>query len=665
MSTTTAYRMRTFSKAASFAIILLAAASHMRGANAPVFRPGEVWLDTAGKPINAHGGGMLFHDGTYYWYGENKDGRTWLPESTKAWEGYRVDVTGIRCYSSKDLLQWQDEGLVLKPVPGDSSHDLHPSKVCERPKVVFNRRTKKFVMWMHIDSEDYKAARAGVAIANQPTGPFTYIESVRAEGQDSRDQTLFLDDDGKAYRVYSSENNDTTYISLLTDDYLKHSGKFARVFEKRRMEAQVIFKHAGKYWFIASGCTAWDPNPARSAVADSIWGPWTELGNPCHGQDAARTFGGQSTFVFPVAGKENAFIFMADRWNKTNLVDSRYLWLPLRFTGNQPVVEWSAEWNLSVFDRKAAEVGSASRAGNPVFPGWYADPEGVIYGNEYWIYPTYSAPYGQQVFFDAFSSPDLVTWTKHSRILDTNAVTWARRAMWAPAAIEKGGRYFLFFGANDIQNDQQRGGIGVAVADRPSGPFKDYLGKPLIDRFHKGAQPIDQFVFKDRDGQHYMIYGGWRHCNIARLRDDFKGFEPFADGTTFKEITPQGYVEGPFMFLKDGKYYFMWSEGGWTGPNYSVAYAIADSPLGPFKRIAKILQQDPKIATGAGHHSVIKLSGADTWFIVYHRRPLGERDGNHRVTCIDRMEFDEQGFIKPVKITFEGVERRPLELLPK
>lgn len=307
----------------------------------------------------------------------------------------------------------------------------------------------------------------------------------------------------------------------------------------------------------------------------------------------------------------------------------------------------------------AAQMLPASAA-NPVFPGWYADPEGVIFGHEYWIYPTYSAPYDQQVFFDAFSSRDLVTWTKHGRILDTNAVPWARRALWAPAAIEKDGRYFLFFSANDIQNDQQPGGIGVAVADKPAGPFKDYLGKPLVDRFHNGAQPIDQFVLRDRDGQHYLIYGGWRHCNLARLRPDFRGFDAFPDGATFKEITPEGYVEGPFMFLKDGKYYFMWSEGGWTGPNYSVAYAIADSPLGPFKRIAKVLQQDPQVATGAGHHSVIKVPGRDEWFIVYHRRPLGERDGNHRVTCIDRMEFDAQGLIKPVKITFEGVGPRPL-----
>ncbi len=302
-----------------------------------------------------------------------------------------------------------------------------------------------------------------------------------------------------------------------------------------------------------------------------------------------------------------------------------------------------------------AALPGGGRAANPVFPGWYADPEGVVFGSRFWIYPTYSAPYDQQVFFDAFSSTNLVDWTRHSRILDTNAVRWARRAMWAPAAIEKEGRYFLFFSANDIQNNEQPGGIGVAVADRPEGPFSDYLGKPLIDRFYNGAQPIDQFVFRDRDGSYYMIYGGWRHCNIGRLRDDFKGFVPFPDGTLFKEITPQGYVEGPFLFLKDGKYYFMWSEGGWTGPNYSVAYAMADSPLGPFKRIGKILQQDPAVATGAGHHSVIRVPGTDQWYIVYHRRPLGETDANHRVVCIDRMEFDEAGLIKPVRITHEGI----------
>ena len=111
-------------------------------------------------------------------------------------------------------------------------------------------------------------------------------------------------------------------------------------------------------------------------------------------------------------------------------------------------------------------------------------------------------------------------------------------------------------------------------------------------------------MFADADGTYWLIYGGWRHCNIARLNDDFSGFVPFADGTTFREITPDGYVEGSFMLVKDGRTYFMWSEGGWTGPVYAVAYAMADSPLGPFRRIGRILEQDPAVATGAGHHSV-------------------------------------------------------------
>lgn len=310
---------------------------------------------------------------------------------------------------------------------------------------------------------------------------------------------------------------------------------------------------------------------------------------------------------------------------------------------------------------QTGQQNSRVKSGNPVFPGWYADPEGIIFEKKFWIYPTFSAPYNKQVFLDAFSSPDLVNWTRHDKILDTSAIKWAKRAMWAPSIIEKKGKYYLFFGANDIQSNDEYGGIGVAVADKPEGPFKDHLGKPLIDKFHNGAQPIDQFVFRDKDGQHYLIYGGWRHCNIAQLNNEFTGFDPFPDGSVFKEITPAGYVEGPFMFIRNGKYYFMWSEGGWTGPDYSVAYAIADSPFGPFQRVGKILQQDPSIATGAGHHSVIQIPGKDEWYIVYHRRPLTETDGNSRVTCIDRMYFDENGIIKPVLITNEGVDRKTIE----
>jgi beta-xylosidase len=334
----------------------------------------------------------------------------------------------------------------------------------------------------------------------------------------------------------------------------------------------------------------------------------------------------------------------------------------------------------------AAAVALHAQAANPIVKGWYADPEIRLFGDTYWIYPTYSADYEQparptaftpdqqrmrarsdliwapflkQTFLDAFSSRDLVHWTRHERVLDVAHVAWAAYAVWAPSAIAHDGKYYLFFGANDIKSNDQLGGIGVAVSDRPDGPFKDALGKPLIGRIHNGAQPIDQMVFKDDDGQAYMVYGGWKHANVVKLAPDLLGVVPLPDGTTYKDITPDpDYVEGPFMAKRRGVYYFMWSEGEWTGPDYRVAYAMGPSPFGPFKRIGTILAQDGKIARGAGHHSIVNVPGTDEWYIAYHRRPLGETDGNHRELAVERLYFNDDGTIRPVVMTNEGVAPR-------
>lgn len=340
---------------------------------------------------------------------------------------------------------------------------------------------------------------------------------------------------------------------------------------------------------------------------------------------------------------------------------------------------------LFIFNACTQEENENVTSGNPLFPGWYADPASMIVNDTYWIFPTWSDHYGErrsstftdyqkelrenainpqyleQTFLDAFSSKDLVNWEKHEQVLDVENVEWAAYSIWAPAITEKDGKFYLFFGANDIQSDEEPGGIGVAVADTPEGPFKDYLGEPLIDSFHHGAQPIDQYVFEDEDGQYYLIYGGWSNCNIAMLNDDFTGFIPFEDGSIFKSITPENYVEGPVMFAREGKYYFMWSEGGWMGPDYRVAYAIGDSPLGPFERVGIILQENPEIARGTGHHSVLNIPGTDDWYIIYHRRPADTENPHHRNVSIEYMYFDEDGYIKPVVVTNEGVERRTLD----
>ena len=304
---------------------------------------------------------------------------------------------------------------------------------------------------------------------------------------------------------------------------------------------------------------------------------------------------------------------------------------------------------------------------NPIVKGWYADPEAMVFGDKYWIFPTFSARYEDQVFLDAFSSKDLIQWEKHPRVLDTSVIKWAKQAIWAPSIIEKNNLYYLFFSANDLQkpggpywneknNINHYGGIGIAVADTPSGPYKDYLGKPLIDQFYNEAQPIDQFVFKDIDDTYYMFYGGWRHCNLAQLNDDFTGFIPWDNDQLFKEITPDGYVEGPFVFRRKNSYYFMWSEGNWGNDTYKVAYAMADKVSGPYNRVGTILESDKNIATGAGHNSVINTPNTDQWYIVYHRRPIPNEGRDHRVICIDKLEFNKDGTIKQVKMTFEGVK---------
>lgn len=300
----------------------------------PLLNAIENWKDDQGNFINAHGAGVLYFNETYFLFGEIKKGETHLVPGQN-WEDYRVPAGGVGCYSSKDLLNWKFEGIALSSTTSDPDNDLDTGRVIERPKVIYNKITRKFVMWLHIDKPDYSFARAGVAFSDQPAGPYQYAGSIRPNGQECRDMTLFNDDDDKAYLVYASEQNNTMHICLLSDDYLSPTKYYNRILIDQRREAPALFKYAGKYFLITSLCSGWSPNAALYSTADSLMGNWENRGNPCSGPGADTSFGSQSSYVLPINTVSGSFLFMADRWNKTNLSNSKYLWIPFQMDAGE------------------------------------------------------------------------------------------------------------------------------------------------------------------------------------------------------------------------------------------------------------------------------------------------------------------------------------------
>lgn len=307
-----------------------------------VIRPGGSWCDTEGSLIQAHGGGILFHAGVYYWYGENKAGET------KDGPLRRVDVIGISCYSSVDLVKWTNHGLALRVVPQDPAHDLHPKRVVERPKVLYNAASGRFLMWLHIDDDKYEDARVGVAEADTPVGPFTYLRSFRPCGYESRDFTVYQDEDGAAYLYFSSDGNATLRIAQLTPDCTGVADECVTAFEDQFREAPAVFKQGVTYFMVSSGCTGWAPNPCLYASAESPMGPWKPMGDPCQGEpsETDTTFDSQATFVLPLNAEQGRFLLMADRWDPEDLGASEYIWLPLTVRGTTVEVWWQDEWSL-------------------------------------------------------------------------------------------------------------------------------------------------------------------------------------------------------------------------------------------------------------------------------------------------------------------------------
>ena len=301
--------------------------------------PGVLWNDVNGEQINAHGGCVVFTKGYYYWFGEDRTG---------------FISNGVSCYQSKDLYHWKRLGLSLK-TNGEAKEDMNDisqGRLFERPKVIYNHKTNKWVMWSHWETGNgYGAARVCVATSDKIEGPYSLYKTFRPNGNESRDQTLFVGTDGKAYHFCSTDMNTNMNVALLRDDYLEPTPTETKILKGLKYEAPAIFKVEDMYYGLFSGCTGWNPNPGRTAYTYNILGEWNTGRNFAVDKLKQVTYNSQSCYVFKVEGKEKAYIYMGDRWNSKNVGSSHYVWLPISMRSGYPVVKWYDKWDLSIFDK--------------------------------------------------------------------------------------------------------------------------------------------------------------------------------------------------------------------------------------------------------------------------------------------------------------------------
>lgn len=344
-------------------------------------RPGKEWLDTNGNRIQAHGGSVMYVDGVYYWYGENKEKTT---GDSHIWHW------GVRCYSSTDLYNWEDRGIIIPPEPDNPMSSLHPNAKMDRPHIIYNKNTGKYVCWLKIMNDEEKTQTVTILVADQLLGPYTKVrECFRPLGMNAGDFDLAVAEDGKAYYYFERVHSETICADL-TEDYLDVTGYYSTHFPHPYppyvREATAHFIRNGKHYLITSGTTAYLPNPSEVAIADTWHGPYEVLQNPYRNDNSNTSYHSQISSVFKVEGKKNLYIAVADRWvpehmdlkyeeyknifekvfhpefdgpinmdslpkmkegqisENTSIAD--YVWLPLKFDGTQVYIDWMDEWKI-------------------------------------------------------------------------------------------------------------------------------------------------------------------------------------------------------------------------------------------------------------------------------------------------------------------------------
>ncbi len=291
---------------------------------------GTCWKDSDGNFIQAHGGCILKYKDYWYWYGENRD--------IDKVDGNNV-FGGFCCYKTRDFVNWKNCGIVLAAEKVNSKSDLYYAAcIGERPKVIYEEKSGKFVMWFHLDTPHYAGAKTGLALSDTPEGPFVFVKGERPNGRESRDMTFFKDDDGRAYIISSSEGNATLLVSELSADYTTYTGANRFAFAEQFREAPVVIKEDGVYYMFTSTCTGWAPNPMLYATSPSMFGAWRLLDNPCIGDNRFTTYDGQGACAVKLNGQN---YIMLDHWKPDNLRESAYSLLPIVFENGKPRISWT------------------------------------------------------------------------------------------------------------------------------------------------------------------------------------------------------------------------------------------------------------------------------------------------------------------------------------
>ena len=563
------------------------------------------------------------------YFAVSKDGRQW--EALNDGEPVLISNLGERGVRDPYLLRSHD-GKRFFILATDLSVHLNPD--WERAQT---KGSKSIVIWESEDLVTWSKPRL-VRVAAPDAGCAWAPEAVYDE--ETNDYLVFW-----ASKTRSDGFAKQRVWAARTRDFRTFGDPFVYIDKSGHVIDTNIVREGGEYYRFSKD----DQYKAITMeVSDRLMGPWKVVS----GFSLARAQGYEGPECYPLesatAGKPATWCLMLDQYSKGtgyqpfvtgDLAGGQFtegpgFSFPFRFRHGSILPVSNAE-----YERLVGRFGLAAGPPEPILDGFTADPAIRVFGDTYYVYPTSDKPNWMTTDFSVWSSKDLVDWKNEGMILDVaNDLKWANIKAWAPDCIERNGMYYFYFCAD--------GKIGVATSDKPTGPFKDALGHPLIEKGGKvTTNPIDPYPFIDDDGQAYLYYGNGQPAQVVKLNPDMISI----DGQPV-DISLKDFREGIVVFKRAGKYYFMWSIDDARSPNYRVGWGVSKTPNGPVKTPDKdfiVLQKDGA-AVATAHHSVVNVPGTDRWYAAYHRHAIPDGSGYKRETCLVPMVFNSDGSIKPM-----------------